>query len=145
MESRTRPLCIELIALIAHNHKKQELITFVAKHQDTFARYKLIATGQTGKALEYATKLKIKGVAHGPEGGDVIIAALAAQEEIEAVFFFRDPLTAQPHEPDVAALLRVCDVHSVPLATNVGTANGVIKILEQKLLEQDEPVKQRSA
>ena len=70
---------------------------------------------------------------------------LGLQEEIEAVFFFRDPLTAQPHEPDVAALLRVCDVHSVPLATNVGTANGVIKILEQKLLEQDEPVKQRSA
>ncbi len=123
-----------MIALIAHDHKKPELVAFVQKHQEIFARYKLIATGQTGKALEHATKLKIKGVEHGPKGGDVIIASLAARKKIKAVFFFRDPLTAQPHEPDVAALLRVCDVHSVPLATNIGTAEGVIK-----LLEQDEP------
>ena len=124
-----------MIALIAHDKKKHELVAFVKDHQEIFARYKLIATGQTCLEVRNATGLKVFGVEHGPKGGDVIIAGLVARKKIEAVFFFRDPSTAQPHEPDVAALLRVCDVHSVPLATNIGTANGVIK-----LLTRNEPV-----
>jgi methylglyoxal synthase len=71
-------------------------------------------------------------VAHGPEGGDLIIGGRVAEGKIQAVIFFRDPLTAQPHEPDVSALMRVCDVHNVPLATNLAAAEAVVRWLEGK-------------
>lgn len=114
-----------LIALIAHDQRKLAMADFVARHQQTFARFQLVATGSTGKLIQDRTGLQVQRVAHGPDGGDLIIGGMVAENRIGAVFFFRDPLTAQPHEPDVSALMRVCDVHNIPLATNPGAAEAI--------------------
>lgn len=114
-----------MLALIAHDAKKADLVEFVQKHRDVFARHPLVATGSTGRLIAQQTGLTVECVAHGPDGGDLIIGARVALGQIRAVVFFRDPLTAQPHEPDVSALMRVCDVHQVPLATNPGTAAAI--------------------
>ena len=90
---------------------------------------RLVATGNTGRMLQEQLGLDVERVAHGPSGGDLIIGGRVAEGLIQAVLFLRDPLTAQPHEPDVAALMRVCDVHNVPLATNVATAAAVVEHL----------------
>ena len=115
-----------MLALIAHDERKDDLSEFVAKHLEFFRQHQLVATGNTGGRLHQETGLEIERVAHGPHGGDLIIGGRVATGQIEAVFFFRDPLTAQPHEPDVSALMRVCDVHRVPLATNVATAEAIV-------------------
>lgn len=120
-----------MIALIAHDAKKSVLVQFVERHRDFFQRQSLVATGNTGTILNLQLDLSVECVAHGPEGGDLIIGGRVAQGQIRAVLFFRDPLTAQPHEPDVSALLRVCDVHNVPLATNEATAEAVVVQLER--------------
>ena len=114
-----------MIALIAHDHLKDSLIAFVRQHLAMFRAHRLIATGSTGKLLIEQLGLNVECVAHGPHGGDLIIGGKVAEGQVRAVFFFRDPLTAQPHEPDVSALMRVCDVHHVPLATNLGTAEAL--------------------
>lgn len=115
-----------MIALIAHDQKKGELIDFVKAHREFFRLETLVATASTGKLLQEQLGLSVECVAHGPYGGDLMIGSRVAQGQIKAVLFFRDPLTAQPHEPDVSALMRVCDVHRVPLATNPATAEGVV-------------------
>jgi methylglyoxal synthase len=115
-----------MIALIAHDQKKPALVEFVRQHRDVFERHPLVATGSTGRLISEKLGLDIECVAHGPDGGDLIIGARVATGAIRAVIFFRDPLTAQPHEPDVSALMRVCDVHRVPLATNLGTAEAIV-------------------
>jgi methylglyoxal synthase len=115
-----------MLALIAHDAKKDEMLGFVRKHRDFFASQTLVATGNTGRLLASELGLDIECVIHGPEGGDLVIGARVATGQVRAVLFFRDPLTAQPHEPDVSALMRVCDVHRVPLATNGGTAEAII-------------------
>ncbi len=120
-----------MIALIAHDRKKQELLAFVARHIDVFRQHALVATGSTGAILSQELGLAVELVAHGPHGGDLIIGGRVTLKQIEMVIFFRDPLTAQPHEPDVSALLRVCDVHDVPLATNIGTAELLIAGLSE--------------
>jgi methylglyoxal synthase len=120
------------VALIAHDAKKDDLLEFVRQHRATFARFPLVATGNTGRLLHEQLGLDVQRVVHGPEGGDLIIGGRVATGEVLAVFFFRDPLTAQPHDPDVSALLRVCDVHRVPLATNLGTAAAVVAWLSGK-------------
>jgi methylglyoxal synthase len=117
---------IPVLALIAHDQKKQAIVEFVRQHRGVFARHALIATGSTGKLIQEELDLTVECVAHGPEGGDLIIGGRVAEGRITAVIFFRDPLTAQPHEPDVSALMRVCDVHNVPLATNLGTAEAIV-------------------
>ncbi len=117
------------IALIAHDQKKPALIEFVGRHLEQFRSFALVATGSTGALIETTWGLIVERVAHGPDGGDLIIGGRVAMGQIYAVFFFRDPLTAQPHEPDVSALLRVCDVHNIPLATNIGTAEGLLSSL----------------
>jgi methylglyoxal synthase len=119
------------IALIAHDQKKQELLEFVRRHQDFFRRQRLVATGNTGKMLAEQLGLNVERVAHGPFGGDLIIGGRVAESTVRAVLFFRDPLTAQPHEPDVSALMRVCDVHGVPLATNRATCEAVVAWLQR--------------
>lgn len=124
-----------MIALIAHDRQKQAMVDFVGQHRDFFAGTKLVATGQTGKLLQDELGLEVERVAHGPSGGDLIIGGRIAEGFIEAVIFFRDPLTAQPHEPDVSALMRVCDVHQVPLATNQGTAEAIIDGLRKRRLQ----------
>jgi len=123
------------VALIAHDRMKLDLAMFARDHAEVLSRYRLIATGTTGKVLNEKTPLKVERLLSGPDGGDLQVGARVAQGEVEAVIFFRDPLTAQPHEPDVSALLRICDVHSVPLATNLGTAKAVVALLEERLEE----------
>jgi methylglyoxal synthase len=127
-----------VLALIAHDQKKNAMVEFVLRHRDVFERMKLVATGSTGRLLEEKVGLDIDCVAHGPDGGDLIIGSRVALGQIQAVIFFRDPLTAQPHEPDVSALMRVCDVHRVPLATNPGTAEAIAAWLRDLL--PDKPV-----
>ncbi len=121
-----------MIALIAHDQKKMEMLEFVRAHLDFFRRQKLVATGNTGMLLAEQLGLEIERVTHGPNGGDLIIGGRVAEGKIAAVLFFRDLLTAQPHEPDVAALMRVCDVHCIPLATNHATAEAVVRLLEHE-------------
>ena len=121
-----------MLALIAHDEQKGDLLGFVREHVDFFRTHELVATGNTGKMLSDELGLTIERVAHGPYGGDLIIGGRVAEGLIEAILFFRDPLTAQPHEPDVSALMRVCDVHTVPLATNIATARAVVAWLRTK-------------
>jgi methylglyoxal synthase len=119
-----------MLALIAHDRMKQELLDFVRGHIEFFRSHALVATGNTGKLLHEQLGLDVERVIHGPHGGDLIIGGRVAEGKIEAVLFFRDPLTAQPHEPDVSALMRVCDVHRIPLATNLSTAEAVVRSLQ---------------
>ncbi|AFZ66585.1 methylglyoxal synthase [Deinococcus peraridilitoris] len=119
------------VALIAHDKKKLDLALFVLQHREVLAHYHLVATGTTGGILQDKTGLKVERVLSGPLGGDQQIGARIAEERIKAVFFFRDPLTAQPHEPDVSALVRLCDVHDVPLATNPSSASALMVWLSQ--------------
>lgn len=116
-----------MIALLAHNHMKTDLLKFVEKHKPFFESRALIATGDTGRMLSQNLGLKIKKAPHGPKGGDIVISSLIIQGKVEAVLFFRDNLTAQAHEPDVNALLRMCDIYKVPLATNEATAEAVVR------------------
>ena len=120
-----------MIALIAHDQKKQAILDFVRRNLPLFQRYPLVATASTGNLLNRELPLQVECVAHGPEGGDLMIGSRVAEGKIMAVIFFRDPLTAQPHEPDVSALMRVCDVHRIPLATNPGTADAIVAWLDK--------------
>ena len=106
------------IALIAHDKKKPDMLAFAKANEEYLSRHTLYATGTTGKLIMEHTNLKIHCHKSGPLGGDQEIGARIAKGEVDLVFFFRDPLTAQPHEPDVSALLRLCDVYEIPLATN---------------------------
>ena len=117
------------VALIAHDRQKPSLLEFARAHHAVLARFPLVATGTTGRLLSRELGLAIECLLSGPQGGDQQIGARIAEDRIGAVFFLRDPLAAQPHEPDVSALLRVCDVHHVPLATNLGSAAALIKWL----------------
>ncbi len=122
-----------LVALIAHDKKKLDLALFVREHAETLRRFPLIATATTGELLREKAGVEVERVRSGPEGGDMQVGARIATEEVLAVVFFRDPLTAQPHEPDVSALMRICDVHRVPLATNLATAEAIASWLEEQV------------
>lgn len=115
------------IALIAHDKKKAEMIEFVKEYREVLAQYELVATGTTGRLIHEETGLAVQRMLSGPLGGDQQIGGSIASGLVDAVIFLRDPLTAQPHEPDITALLRVCDVHNVPLATN--RASGELLLL----------------
>lgn len=121
------------VALIAHDKKKLELALFALSHRETLANFHLVATGTTGGILAKQTGLKVERVLSGPLGGDQQIGARLAEERVLAVFFFRDPLTAQPHEPDVSALVRLCDVHDIPLATNPASAEALMLWLRAQI------------
>ncbi len=119
------------IAVIAHDKKKDELVEFIKINEEVFKRHNLYATGTTGCRVEEATNLKVTKFLSGPQGGDQQIGAKVATGEIELVIFFRDPLTPQPHEPDVSALIRLCDVHKTPLATNINTLKILLDFLNR--------------
>jgi methylglyoxal synthase len=117
------------VALIAHDVKKAAMVAFVQRHRAQFKDWELLATATTGEALRDATGLRMRTVLSGPCGGDIQIGAEIAAGEIDALIFLRDPLTAQPHEPDVTAVLRVADVHNVALATNLASAECLVRAL----------------
>ena len=121
---------MKTIALIAHDKKKEEMIDFVSHHKDVFAKYNLVATATTGHLIQEKLGLNVTAMMSGPLGGDQQIGALVATEKVDLVIFLRDPLTSQPHEPDINALLRICDVHNIPLATNRKSAHILVKSLE---------------
>jgi methylglyoxal synthase len=114
------------VALIAHDNKKDDMIAFARDHRDVLSRYHLIGTGTTGRLLNEKAGLTVERMLSGPIGGDAQIAAQVAEGRIAAVFFFIDPLGKHPHDPDIATLLRICNVHNVPLATNSATAAFII-------------------
>ncbi len=119
------------IALIAHDKKKELMVQFCIAYRGIFAKHNLCATGTTGTLIMEATGLDVHRFLSGPQGGDQQIGSRIAYNEIDLVLFFRDPLTAHPHEPDVEALLRLCDVHNIPIATNMATAEVLIHGLQR--------------
>ncbi|AKG04423.1 MULTISPECIES: methylglyoxal synthase [Salimicrobium] len=114
------------IALVAHDKKKDDLVNFVQAYLPVLENHNLYATGTTGARIEEATGLDLVKFQSGPLGGDQQIGAKIAEEVMDVVIFFRDPLTAQPHEPDISALLRLCDVHQIPLSTNMAGAEMLV-------------------
>mgnify|MGYP003350074463 CR=1 FL=1 len=125
---------IKLIALIAHDGKKDEMIEFALRYRDALSREQIVATKTTGGQIETALNLPVRRMLSGPMGGDLQIGALIATDEVKAVIFLRDPLTAHPHEPDISALMKVCDTHNIPLATNIATAELIMnEIVAQRL------------
>ncbi|RAR45159.1 methylglyoxal synthase [Paenibacillus sp. MDMC362] len=119
------------IAFIAHDRKKEEMVNFVIAYENVFEDHNLYSTGTTGTRIMEQTNLSIHRFASGPLGGDQQIGALVADNEMDLIIFLRDPLMAQPHEPDINALLRLCDVQGIPLATNVATAEILVKALDR--------------
>lgn len=119
------------IALIAHDKKKPDIIQFALAYAPILQQHCLYATGTTGSKISQASGLDIHCFQSGPMGGDQQIGAMVAKNEMDLVLFFRDPLTAQPHEPDITALIRLCDVYAIPLATNMASAEILIHALKR--------------
>ena len=119
------------IALIAHDKRKQEMIDLCVKYRDVLDGHLLFATGTTGTMVMGETGLKITRMKSGPLGGDQQIGSMVAEKNLDMIIFLRDPLTAQPHEPDVSALLRLSDVYNIPLATNVSSATIMLETLKR--------------
>lgn len=117
------------IALIAHDQKKEQMVQFCIAYEPLLKEHQVFATGTTGQRIMENTNLQVHRFMSGPLGGDQQIGAMVANNEMDMVIFFRDPLTAQPHEPDIAALLRLCDVYGIPLATNIGTAEVILRAM----------------
>ncbi|MFB1098823.1 MULTISPECIES: methylglyoxal synthase [Bacillaceae] len=133
------------IALIAHDKKKPEMVRFTVAYKEMLKKHTLYATGTTGTRIKEATGLPVELFQSGPLGGDQQIGARIATNQMDLIIFFRDPLTAQPHEPDVSALMRLCDVHRIPLATNLAAAEIFIRGLDRgdfdwrKIIRDREP------
>lgn len=119
------------IALIAHDKKKPLIIDLCKMYKDVLEKHDLFATGTTGKLIMEEVGLAVTRMASGPLGGDQQIGSLVAKEQLDMVIFLRDPLTAQPHEPDVSALLRLCDVFNIPLATNYRSAHIMLTAIKR--------------
>ena len=121
-------------ALIAHDNKKADMVAFVSKRLSFFNRkdVSIVTTGTTGKKVRHAGVIDIETVNSGPMGGDAEIASMVVNNKITAVIFMRDPLGKHPHDVDINMLMRLCDVHDIPLATNYRTASILIKWFKQK-------------
>jgi methylglyoxal synthase len=117
---------MKTIALIAHDGKKVDLVAWANFNREKLKRYKVVATGTTGKMLQDKVGLELERLESGPYGGDAQIAARVVEGKIDMVFFFIDPLGKHPHDPDIQMLMRVCNVHNTPLATNTATADLMI-------------------
>jgi methylglyoxal synthase len=127
------------VALIAHDRKKPEMIALCRDFQEMLAQEELVATKSTGGLIEELTGLHVTRVNSGEKGGDLQIGSMIASDEIKAVVFLRDPLTAHPHEPDINAVLKICDVNNVPLATNIATARLVLGHLKELQSIEESP------
>lgn len=119
------------IALTAHDAKKELMVQFCIAYCGILSRHTLCGTGTTGKMVSEATGLKLQRFLSGPQGGDQQIAARISCNEIDLLLFFRDPLNAKSHEPNDINILRLCDVHNIPVATNIATAEALIHALER--------------
>ena len=119
------------IALVAHDRKKEDIVNFATAYKAIFQDHDLYATGTTGARIAHATGLTVHRFQSGPMVGDQQIGALIAENRLDLLIFMRDPLMAQPHEPDIIALLRLCDVHNVPVATNLATAEMLLQGLSR--------------
>lgn len=117
------------ISLIAHDNMKEDIVELAKRYEEALSHHTLYATGTTGKRIMENTGLSVHRFLSGPLGGDQQIGAKIAEGNMDFIIFLRDPLTSQPHEPDVSALLRLCDVHHVPIATNQGSAEVFMKAL----------------
>ena len=124
------------LALIAHDNKKVDFVAWATFNRETLAQFDLVATRHTARLVRDKVGLEIAELLSGPEGGDAQIAALVVTGAVDVVFFFVDPLWAQPHDPDIRALLRVCNVHNVPVATNLATADLIITALSPEMAGQ---------
>jgi len=120
---------VPCIALIAHDAKKEQMVAFARRHAVFFLTHRLVATRTTGTLIRTHADLPVEAMLSGPLGGDLQIGAMIATGQVRVVIFLRDPLTAHPHEPDIAALLKVCDVYNIPLATNEATAEVLVRHL----------------
>ena len=122
------------IALIAHDGKKASMVSFVMKRLAFFQRddVEIVATGTTGTLVANAGVNKVERVSSGPMGGDAEIGSMVTRGEIDGVVFFRDPLDKHPHDVDISMLMRLCDVHEIPLATNYKSAHIMIKYFKNK-------------
>jgi methylglyoxal synthase len=117
----------KILALVAHDEKKDDLTNFCVRHKDVLEAWDLIGTGSTAERISEATGMPVQGYLSGPEGGDAQIAARVALGEVGAVIFLLDPLSAHPHDPDIETLQRVCNVHNVAIATNLAAAELIIQ------------------
>lgn len=120
------------IALIAHDGKKPEMVSFVIANKEYLRTAKIYATGTTGRHIK-REDIDVEVMLSGPRGGDAQIGALVATGQLDVVIFFRDPLDKHPHEPDVQMLMRLCDVHNIPLATNPKAAYYILRGIESEL------------
>ncbi len=124
-----------VVALVAHDQKKPDMLELAREHRGLLGRLRLIGTGTTGGLIADALGMPVERAASGPHGGDLQIAARIVAGEVDAVIFLRDPLTAHPHEPDIQALLKVCDIYGVPVVTNVAGARILLSYLGHPALE----------
>jgi methylglyoxal synthase len=122
------------IALIAHDINKPDIVAFARRHRDILGGHRLIATGTTGQLIHEATGLPIDRKLSGPMGGDAQIATEVIERNVIAVLFLIDPLSSKPHEPDIQSLLRICEVHNIPLATNLATAELIVSAIAQTMV-----------
>jgi len=121
------------IALIAHDGKKNDMVALAREFAGFLQSCTLSATGTTGGRLVQEVSLNVERLLSGPHGGDLQIGARLAQGEVDVVIFLRDPMSPQPHEPDINALVRACDVHDIPCATNLSTARLVLSQLMREI------------
>ncbi|MGX7350198.1 methylglyoxal synthase [Dolosicoccus paucivorans] len=131
------------IALIAHDKMKDDMVQLTSSYQEVLKDHQLYATGTTGQRIIEATNLPVHRFKSGPLGGDQQIGGMVSNEEIDIVIFLRDPLTPQPHEPDISALLRLCDVYNIPLATNIATAEMLLSGVAEEKIDWRKLIRQR--
>ena len=130
---------MKTIALIAHDKKKSEMLEFVGHHKELLSKFHQIAPRTTGTLIKDTFGLGVETMLSGPMGGDQQIGARVAVGDVDYVIFLRDPLTSQPHEPDINALLRLCDVHDVPLATNRKSGHILLAYAAAHMEDKEEP------
>jgi methylglyoxal synthase len=130
---------MKTLALIAHDGKKADMVAWATFNRNTLARYRLVGTQGTAKLLRDKVGLEVEAVQSGAYGGDAQIGARVVEGQVDAVIFLVDPMDKHPHEPDIQALLRLCVVHNIPLATNVATADAIIAAIIAVDVAQERP------
>lgn len=131
---------MKVLALIAHDGKKADMVAWATYNRDALARHQLVATAATAKLLQEKVGLEVEAVQPGPQGGDAQIGARVVEGRVDGVIFLVDPLDKHPHDPDIQTLMRLCNVHNVPLATNVATADCIIVWMAARVPETPLPL-----